>query len=100
MDLELLFSMSGNSLEHLVGNGDFRSDECKALLEEADIVATNPPFCLFREYILQLDLHKKDFIILFQVLSIIQAFLDITDDVTIKTLNCKISFSNISSVFT
>jgi len=64
MDLEPLFSMPGNSLAHLVGDGDFRSDECKALLEEADIVATNPPFSLFREYISQLELHEKDFVIL------------------------------------
>ena len=35
----------------LEGNGDFRSDECKAILGEADIVITNPPFSLFREFI-------------------------------------------------
>lgn len=64
MDLEPLFSMPSNSLEHLVGDGDFRSSECKALLEEADIVATNPPFSLFREYISLLELHEKKFIIL------------------------------------
>ena len=34
----------------LLQNGDFRSDECIALLKEADIVVTNPPFSLFREY--------------------------------------------------
>lgn len=45
-------------------NGDFRSDECVALLDEADIVVTNPPFSLFREYITLLIEHKKDFIIL------------------------------------
>ncbi len=61
MDLEPLFSMPGNSLEHLVGDGDFRSEECRALLEAADIVATNPPFSLFREYISLLELHEKDF---------------------------------------
>jgi len=64
MDLELLFAMPGNSLEHISGNGDFRSDECKALLEEADIVATNPPFSLFREYIALLGRYGKNFIIL------------------------------------
>lgn len=64
LDLESLFAMSGNSLTHLAGDGDFRSDECEALLEEADIVATNPPFSLFREYMNQLERHKKDFIIL------------------------------------
>jgi addiction module RelB/DinJ family antitoxin len=43
LDLESLFAMPGNSLAHLAGDGDFRSDECEALLREADIVATNPP---------------------------------------------------------
>ncbi|PWC17199.1 modification methylase [Brenneria roseae subsp. roseae] len=64
LDLEPLFAMLGNSLVHLVGDGDFRSDECKALLKEADIVATNPPFSLFREYISLLERHEKNFIIL------------------------------------
>ena len=64
LDLEALFAMSGNSFAYLAGNGDFRSDECVALLEEADIVATNPPFSLFREYIGLLERCGKDFIIL------------------------------------
>ena len=64
LDLESLFAMPGNSLAHLAGDGDFRSDECKALLKEADIVATNPPFSLFREYIGLLERYKKDFVIL------------------------------------
>lgn len=64
LDLESLFAMPGNSLTHLAGDGDFRSDECEALLEKADIVVTNPPFSLFREYMRQLELHNKDFIVL------------------------------------
>jgi len=64
LDLIPLFAMPGNSLVHLAGDGDFRSDECEALLKEADIVATNPPFSLFREYISLLERHEKDFIIL------------------------------------
>lgn len=64
LDLESLFAMPGNSLDHLAGDGDFRSDECGALLKETDIVATNPPFSLFRDYVNLLDRHKKDFIIL------------------------------------
>lgn len=64
LDLESLFAMPGNSLVHLVGDGDFRSDECVALLKEADIVVTNPPFSLFREYVSLLGRHEKDFIIL------------------------------------
>lgn len=64
LDLEAVFAMNGNSLEYLSGDGDFRSDECEGLLKEADIVVTNPPFSLFREYIGQLERHKKSFIIL------------------------------------
>ena len=45
-------------------NGDFRSPECIEILKEADIVITNPPFSLFREYIAQLIEYKKHFIIL------------------------------------
>lgn len=64
LDLESLFAMQGNSLVHLSDDGDFRSDECVALLEEADIVVTNPPFSLFREYISLLERYEKSFIIL------------------------------------
>lgn len=64
LDLESLFSIPGNSLTHLSGDGDFRSDECVALLQKSDIVATNPPFSLFREYISLLERYRKDFIIL------------------------------------
>lgn len=45
-------------------NGDFRNPECIEILKEADIVITNPPFSLFREYIAQLFEYKKKFIIL------------------------------------
>ena len=48
----------------LKGNGDFRSEECIELLKEADIVVTNPPFSLFREYIAQLMEYNKKFIII------------------------------------
>lgn len=44
-------------------NGDFRSPECIEILKEADIVATNPPFSLFREYVSQLFEYNKKFII-------------------------------------
>lgn len=47
----------------LEGNGDFRNQECLDLLDEADIVVTNPPFSLFREYIAVLMEHQKKFII-------------------------------------
>lgn len=48
----------------LEGNGDFRSPECIEILKEADIVITNPPFSLFRDYIAQLMEYQKDFIII------------------------------------
>ncbi len=50
-------------IKHLKGDGDFRSPECVELLKEADIVVTNPPFSLFREYVAQLVAHDKKFII-------------------------------------
>lgn len=48
----------------MTGNGDFRSPECVELLKEADIVITNPPFSLFREYVSQLIEYKKKFLII------------------------------------
>ena len=48
----------------LEGNGDFRNQECLDLLDEADIVVTNPPFSLFREYVAVLMEHEKKFLIL------------------------------------
>lgn len=48
----------------LEGNGDFRNKECLDLLDECDIVVTNPPFSLFREYVAVLMEHKKKFLIL------------------------------------
>ena len=48
----------------LEGNGDFRSPECVALLDECDVVVTNPPFSLFREFVGLLVEHKKDFVII------------------------------------
>ena len=48
----------------LQGDGDFRSEECIALLKQADIVVTNPPFSLFREYVAQLVEYDKKFLII------------------------------------
>ena len=48
----------------LKGDGDFRSKECIELLKEADIVVTNPPFSLFREYVAQLMEYGKEFLII------------------------------------
>ena len=51
-------------IKHLKGDGDFRSKECIELLKEADIVVTNPPFSLFREYVAQLFEYDKKFLII------------------------------------
>ena len=48
----------------LRGDGDFRSPECIELLKQADIVVTNPPFSLFREYVAQLVKYEKKFLII------------------------------------
>lgn len=63
-DVEYLIKNKKNTLTLLKGDGDFRSDECIELLKEADIVVTNPPFSLFREYITQLEDHDKKFVII------------------------------------
>jgi len=51
-------------IKELKGDGDFRSAECIELLKQADVVVTNPPFSLFREYVSQLIKYEKKFIIL------------------------------------
>src|SRR3989338_7191550 len=53
-----------NEWTPLEGNGDFRSDECISLLKESDIIVTNPPFSLFREYFKQLFDYNKKFLII------------------------------------
>lgn len=63
-DVAALFKAHENELVELEGDGDFRSEECLALLNEADIVVTNPPFSLFREYVAVLMEHEKYFIII------------------------------------
>lgn len=63
-DVASLFKVGTNELTKLEGNGDFRSKECLDLLDEADIIVTNPPFSLFREYVGALVEHKKRFIII------------------------------------
>ncbi len=63
-DVEWLLKRDANVSQPLKENGDFRSNECVELLKEADIVVTNPPFSLFREYVAQLIEHNKKFLIL------------------------------------
>ena len=63
-DIKHLLRDRKNVCTVLKGDGDFRSDECIELLKEADIVVTNPPFSLFREYVAQLMEYNKKFIII------------------------------------
>lgn len=64
LDVAELFKSGVNELVELNGDGDFRSQECLELMDEADIVVTNPPFSLFREYVSTLLDHNKNFIII------------------------------------
>lgn len=64
LDVEQLLKSDKNVLTRLEGNGDFRSKECIELLKQADIVVTNPPFSLFREYLAQLVEYDKLFLII------------------------------------
>ena len=64
LDVAELFKAGENELAELKGDGDFRSKECMELLNEADIVVTNPPFSLFREYVSLLIACEKHFIII------------------------------------
>lgn len=68
-DVALLLKMKKNTRRKLHGDenypaGDFRSEECVKLLQQVDIVVTNPPFSLIREYVKQLMDYKKDFLII------------------------------------
>lgn len=63
-DVRYLLQNDKNVISTLKGNGDFRSTECIELLKQADIVVTNPPFSLFREYVAQLVKYDKKFLIL------------------------------------
>ena len=63
-DVQYLIQNDKNVLSLLKGNGDFRSQECIELLKQADIVVTNPPFSLLREYVALLIEYDKQFLIL------------------------------------
>lgn len=69
-DVEYLMRNRKNTMRLLKGDGDFRSEECIELLKEADVVVTNPPFSLFREYMAQLIEYQKKFLIIGNVNSI------------------------------
>lgn len=63
-DVRYLLQNDKNVMTRLEGDGDFRSAECIELLKQADIVVTNPPFSLFREYVAQLVEHGKKFVVI------------------------------------
>ena len=63
-DVINLFKSGENELSELDGDGDFRSEECLELLKEADVVVTNPPFSLFREYLATLIKYDKKFLVI------------------------------------
>lgn len=63
-DIDGLLKSKKRGVKKLKGDGDFRSEECIAYLKQADIVVTNPPFSLFREYVAQLVAYQKNFLII------------------------------------
>jgi len=63
-DVRLFLEQNPHTRTPLAGGGDFRSAECIARLKQADIIVTNPPFSLFREYVAQLVEHGKKFLII------------------------------------
>lgn len=63
-DVRLFLEQNPHHRQSLTGSGDFRSDECIALLKQADIVVTNPPFSLFSEFISILINESKKFLII------------------------------------
>ena len=63
-DVKLFLERNPHAHTRLTEGGDFRSAECIELLKQADIVVTNPPFSLFKEYVAQLVEHRKKFLII------------------------------------
>lgn len=63
-DVKLFLEQNPDFPKDLAGGGDFRSAECVELLKQSDIVVTNPPFSLFREYVAQLVEYDKKFLII------------------------------------
>ncbi len=63
-DVQWLLENDKNTSTPLKQGGDFRSNECIKLLKQSDIVVTNPPFSLFREYVEQLMKYNKKFLII------------------------------------
>ena len=61
--VKYVFDNQNISIRELKGHGDFRDDECRSLIDDADVVVTNPPFSLFRQFIVLMMEFKKKFII-------------------------------------
>lgn len=80
----------------ILKTGDFRDPECIELLKEADIVVTNPPFSLFREYIAQLMDHEKKFVIMGRMSAL--HYSEIFPLIMNNKLWCGVNF-NISAVY-
>jgi hypothetical protein len=68
-----LARVAANTLSLLDGDGDFRSDECAALLAQSDVVVTNPPWSLFAEFVPNLLSHKKGFVVLGPTFALVYA---------------------------
>lgn len=62
--MEFLLKNKKNTLTLLKGDGDFRSEECIGLLKQSDIVVTNPPFSLFRNFIALLEEYNKKYVVI------------------------------------
>jgi hypothetical protein len=69
-DINSLLKSKKRGVKKLEGNGDFRSKECIEYLEQSDIVVTNPPFSLFKEYIAQLVEYDKRFLVISNIQTI------------------------------
>ena len=76
--------------------GDFRSRQCVELLKESDIVVTNPPFSLFREYVAQLFEYKKEFLILGRMSAL--HYIEVFPRIMEGTMWCGVGF-NLSMVY-
>jgi hypothetical protein len=63
-DVKLFLEQNPHTRTPLAGGGDFRTAECIELLKQSDIVVSNPPFSLFKEYVAQLAEHRKKFLII------------------------------------
>ena len=64
VDVELLLASDRNHLTRLKGDGDYRSEEIRKLRDESDIIITNPPFSLFREFIAWIMEAEKQFLVI------------------------------------